>query len=207
MKAQRINKARERACGAASMKNIAIMGFKCCGKTAVAKALAKRMGKQFIDLDNIIMEIHAGEKDEKLSCREIHEKYGAEYFRSLEAKAVEELAGKTSRVIALGGGTVAYNANAGMLKKHCTLVYLKDSPERLLERIKERGIPAFLDANDLEGSMKRELARREPLYGKYADIEIDGAELKIGEIIEELYRLLKRGGYGKGKGFIKKKSG
>jgi shikimate kinase len=168
------------------MKNIAIMGFKCCGKSAVARALAKKLGKPFIDLDDITTGIHEKETGERLSCREIHQKYGAGYFRSLEARAVEELPQKKDCVIALGGGVVAYSANVSLLKKHCRLVYLKDSPKDLLKRIRERGVPAFLDPKDLEGSMRKELARREPLYEKYADVKIDCVGLSVPQIVERL---------------------
>jgi len=104
------------------VKNIVLIGFKCCGKTCVGESLAKKMHKQFIDLDKVIEEIHGKEKREKLSFREIYKKYGAEYFRSLEAKAVEKVAIKKDCVIAFGGGTVVYSQNTGLLKKNCTMI-------------------------------------------------------------------------------------
>ncbi len=173
------------------MKNIAIMGFKCCGKSSVGKLLAKKLGKRFIELDDLISALHEKEKGEKMTYREIHKKYGAEYFRSLEAKAVEQLPLKKNCVIALGGGTVAYSANVDLLKSCCTLIYLHDSPERLLQRIKKSGIPAFLDKNNLVGSMRKELERRVPLYEKYADVKIDCSELTVPQIVEKILKLLK----------------
>jgi shikimate kinase len=171
-------------------KNIAIMGFKCCGKSSVAKVMAKKMKKEFVELDDLIIALHEKGSGEKLGFREIHKKYGAEYFRSLEARAVEQLPEKKDCVIALGGGTVAYSANIDLLKSCCTLIYLRDSPERLLQRIRRSGVPAFLDPNDLEGSMKRELARRELLYEKSADITIDCTNSAIPEIVEKILEQL-----------------
>ncbi len=168
------------------MKNIAIMGFKCCGKSSVAKALAKKMKKEFVELDDLITALHENGSGEKLGFREIHKKYGADYFRSLEARAVEQLPEKKDCVIALGGGTVAYSASVDLLKSCCTLIYLRDSPERLLVRIKKTGVPAFLDQNDLEGSMKKELARRELIYEKSADIIIDCTNSTVPKIVKKI---------------------
>jgi len=175
--------------------NIALIGFKCCGKTAIGKALAEKLGMQFLDLDDLIIEMHFNEKNEKLSCREIHQKYGAEYFRSLEAKAIEELPHKKGFVAALGGGAVAYSANIGTVKESCLVIYLEDDAESLLQRIKKHGIPAFLDPNDLGASMKTELERRKPLYEKHADLRVNCSGLKIPEITEKIVELLKGSGY------------
>ncbi len=173
------------------MKNIVIMGFKACGKSWVGRDLAKKLEREFIDLDDVIRDLYKQEFGEQLSCREIHQKHGAEKFRSLEAKAVEQVSQKSDCVIALGGGTIAYSANVDLLKGSGIIVYLKDSAENLLERIKKRGIPTFLDPTDLEGSMKRELARREPLYEKYADIIVSSAGLSIDGIVEKIIGALK----------------
>lgn len=170
---------------------IVLIGFKSCGKTAVGKMLATKLGKQFIDLDDTISELYSREKRETLSCREIYKKHGKEFFRTLEATAVNRLAKKNDCVIALGGGTLTNHENAKAIKKNSKMVYIKDSAENLLKRIKERGIPAFLDANDLDGSMKRELAKRVPIYENYADITIDSSKLTVEQIVEATLNVLK----------------
>lgn len=174
-----------------TVKNICLIGFKCCGKTAAGKLLAEKLGLKFLDNDDLMMQIHKNEKKESLSCREIHKKYGADYFRALEAKAIEKISKEKNSVIALGGGAVAYSANIELLKKKFTIVYLMDSPSALLERIKQFGIPAFLDPSDLEGSMRKELARREPLYEKYADVIVDCTGLSVSGIVKKVFSALK----------------
>lgn len=171
--------------------NIVLIGFKCCGKTAVGKMLSKKLGKQFIDLDDKISELYNKEKCEKLSCREIYKKQGTEFFRELEARAAKDVAKKDGCIIALGGGTLINPESANAIKKNSKIVYIKDSAENLLKRIKEHGIPAFLDANDLEGSMKKELAKRTPIYENNADITIDSSKLQVEQIVEKVLNALK----------------
>ncbi|MEK6546432.1 MAG: shikimate kinase, partial [Nitrospinota bacterium] len=67
--------------------NIIIIGFKGCGKTLIGKILAKRLKREFHDIDLIIESIYLQETGENLRFREIYEKHRNEYFRNLEKKA------------------------------------------------------------------------------------------------------------------------
>jgi len=164
--------------------NIIIAGFKGCGKTATGKAIAKRLGVEFFDTDCVLERIHAEEKAEKIPFREIRRKYGAEYFSEIEAKAVHIVAKENNCVISLGGGTLKNPESIQLLKNSGKVIYLKDSPKNLLNRMRRTGLPAFLDPSDPAGSMMREYALREPIYEKTADITIDCAEISLNKAVE-----------------------
>ena len=73
------------------MNAIVLTGFKGSGKTTVGRLLAARLGRRFVDLDDVLTRIHGEESDEDLSYREVFERHGAEEFRDLERRAAERL--------------------------------------------------------------------------------------------------------------------
>ena len=70
-----------------SFRNIVLIGMPGCGKTTVGKALAKKLGREFVDIDALI------EKNAKKSIPEIFANDGEEVFRRFETEAAIE-AGK-----------------------------------------------------------------------------------------------------------------
>jgi shikimate kinase len=107
-------------------RRIIIVGFMGSGKTTVAKALARRLECDMIDLDSFI------EEREGRSPAEIIEQDGEVAFRPIETRALHEaLKRKDARVIALGGGAWTIEANRAMVRKHeCLSVWL-DAPFEL----------------------------------------------------------------------------
>src|SRR5437870_9118375 len=81
-------------------RRIVILGFMGCGKTTVAKELARQLDCNFVDLDSFLTE------REGRSPAEIIEQDGEPAFRQIESLALTEvLKDRDARVIALGGGT------------------------------------------------------------------------------------------------------
>ena len=76
------------------------------GKTYFGKKIAKLLGREFIDLDKVI------EKCEGMTISEIVKGHGWDYFRRLEAMAVEKVSQlKKPVVIATGGGAILSEKN------------------------------------------------------------------------------------------------
>ncbi|MBA2339713.1 MAG: AAA family ATPase [Pyrinomonadaceae bacterium] len=105
---------------------IVIMGFMGAGKSTFARALARRLDCQMLDLDEIIAE------QEKRSVPELIEREGEEQFRRAETLALQiVLERKTARIIALGGGAWTLERNRALIAKHeCYTVWL-DAPFEL----------------------------------------------------------------------------
>jgi shikimate kinase len=102
------------------MRRIVILGFMACGKTTVAKELARQLESEFIDLDSFITERHGR------SPAEIIQQDGEEKFRRLETLALRDcLQNQDARVVALGGGTWTIPANRTLTALHnCETVWL-----------------------------------------------------------------------------------
>lgn len=147
--------------------NIAIIGFMGTGKTTVSSALSKITGLKEIDVDAYIVE------KAKMSISEIFEKYGEEYFRSLETESLREIANNKNQIISCGGGAVLKDENVDILKNSGTIVLLTATPETIFDRVKDHTHRPILN-NDMSLShVKSLMEKREPRYQSVADIKVN----------------------------------
>lgn len=159
-----------------AMNKIILIGMKSSGKTTTGKALSRKLGIEFIDMDAEIEKNHFEQKHEKLWFREIFKKYGREYFRSLETSSLKKLSTnlkEESFVLATGGGLPLNEDNQRTLQELGTVVFLDVKQEVLLPRIISGGIPAFFPyPDDPEKSLAELLEVRRPIYMKVANITV-----------------------------------
>jgi shikimate kinase len=148
-------------------KPIYLCGFMGCGKSTVGKLLAKKLGKEFVDLDEYI------EEREGLTIPEIFAQKGEPYFREKESEALADLPAAVG-VVATGGGALLKKENGDLAKSLGTVVYIDAPFEICYERIKD-------DENRpiAHNSTKEQLAERyrgrAPLYAQNSDFSVDGS--------------------------------
>jgi shikimate kinase len=146
-------------------RRIVILGFMGCGKTTVAKELARTLESEFLDLDSFITE------DEGRSPAEIIQGEGEGAFRQIESAALNEvLTGSAARIIALGGGTWTILANRTMIALHdCITVWLDAPFDVCWERIRSSGNSVRPLAPDLETARNRyEMRRADYVLAEYS---------------------------------------
>ena len=165
--------------------NIALVGFMGTGKTDVGRLLAEKLGKDFVEVDELI-ERRAGK-----TIPEIFQQDGEIAFRELEIEATREAAEKKNAVIACGGGVVLNQINIGRLREHSVIVYLTASPEAILQRTSsDTDERPLLVAEDRASRVEKLLNFRRPFYERAADITVSTSELDVagvaGQIISEL---------------------
>ena len=166
--------------------SIALIGFMGVGKTAVGKALAKKLDKEFIELDALI-EQQAGK-----SIPEIFQQDGEVAFRELEIEVTKEVSKKKKLVIACGGGIVLNKINIDRLRNESTIVYLTASAKMILERVSGgSGERPLLKAGNRDLKIEELLRFRKPFYERAADIKIDTAKLDIAAVAEQVIMKLK----------------
>lgn len=157
-----------------SRRRIVITGFMAAGKTSVAKALARQLGCEMIDLDEIISE------HEKQTINDLIRERGEDAFRRAETLMLDSLLEKTpARVIALGGGAWTIERNRDLIKEHDCLTVWLDAPFNLCwERIeREQGTrPLALDRQ----SAHRLYRERRTLY-ELAAVRVQVAEEKSAD--------------------------
>lgn len=154
------------------------------GKTTVGRALAKRLGWQFVDTDHEIV-ARTG-----VSIPTIFEIEGEEGFRRRESQALTELAELNHVVLATGGGIVLAKENRECLRDSGIVVYLDVAPRQLYERTRHDKNRPLLQVEDPLARLEELYAQREPLYREIADIVIDGnrcnAQLSVHILMKEL---------------------
>jgi len=154
------------------------------GKTAVGRALAAALKKDFIDTDGII-ETRAGK-----SVARIFSEDGERVFRDAESAVAVEVAGMDGKVVSTGGGIVLRRENMSHLRKNGIIINLTSSPAKIYERLKnDGGSRPLLDKPDVPSEIKKLLAAREPFYAD-CDVRIDTGLLSPESAAESIIRSL-----------------
>jgi shikimate kinase len=122
------------------LRAVFLVGFMGAGKTTVGRALSRRLGLPFEDLDDRI------QHREGKTIEQIFRESGEAEFRRVETAALRELLGElgsSRRVVALGGGAFVQPANAVLIEEAEVHSVFLDAPvnelmRRCVEEPKER---------------------------------------------------------------------
>jgi len=167
--------------------NVALIGFMGVGKTVVGESLAKKLNKEFVELDSLI-ERKAGK-----SITEIFQQNGEIAFRALEIEVTKEVAKGKNLVIACGGGLVLNKINIDRLRNESIIVYLTASPRVILKRILNNGEERPLLKTPNKALEIQELLKfRKPFYERAADVKINTSKLDIDSVTEQIISKLKQ---------------
>ncbi len=168
--------------------NIVLIGMRGSGKTMVGKLLAERLGKQFVEMDELIVR-KAG-----MSIPAIVEKYGWDKFRDIEEGVTREVAVLDNAVNATGGGVVIRGNNVKELRRKGKLVWLEVSLDTLLERIGDDPSRPSLTGRSRRDDMEVVLLERSPIYEKAADFAIDTDGKKPEAVADEIIGCMRKEG-------------
>lgn len=102
-------------------QNIVLIGMPGSGKTTIGKAVAQKLGRDFIDSDDEIKKIIKTEISDYFSQN------GEENFRDVETQVIKDIAKSSGVVIATGGGAVLRQENIDALKMN-GIIYFLDRP-------------------------------------------------------------------------------
>lgn len=141
------------------ISNLSLIGMPGCGKSSIGRALAQRLGKGYVDLDEKIEEA-AG-----MPIPDIFAQWGEPVFRRYEAEAVARYGKQNRQVIACGGGVVKTPGNARMLHQNGPVLWIR----RPVEYLPTNGRPLSQGPDALR-TMEGE---RVPLYRAAADAVLD----------------------------------
>lgn len=160
-------------------KPIALTGFMGSGKSTVGKALATRLGCDFVDLDAQIVARCGKSIPEIFACGEAT--FREAEFQTLRA-LLEERKGRL--VIALGGGCITYAPSRELILGCCRSIYLHASLDCIRKRIgpSDSNRPLFSNAEAL-------YSERQALY-QQAEISVETDDTPVYEIVNRLVRIL-----------------
>jgi shikimate kinase len=108
---------------------IFLTGFMGAGKTTVGRLLAHRLGVPFVDLDEEI------EREAGMSVKEVFAIEGEGAFRRRESEALRRTVALADVVVATGGGTIAQEPNARLLRASGLSIWLHPPFAAIAQRI------------------------------------------------------------------------
>jgi shikimate kinase len=164
--------------------NVVLVGFMGAGKSSVGRLLARRLGRCFVETDDVIT-AHEGR-----SIPEIFTGRGEAYFRSLEGRVVELLALKRGEVIATGGGFPCANGRMATLRELGTVVWLAGDFDVLYERATRGGGRPMLAGRDPD-EVRRLYDTRRPYYA-LAHHTVDTTALQPDRVVAQIMKQIRQ---------------
>ena len=165
---------------------VVLMGYRGSGKTTVGRKLAERLGKPFVDADDLIV-AGAGK-----TIKEIFEQDGEPFFRDYESAVLKEAVSRLDHVVSVGGGALERPENRKLISAagH-RVIYLRCDSDVLLRRIQcdsqtAAMRPALTELGGGIEEINALLARREPAYRSVMTDEIDVTHLSPSQVVDRI---------------------
>jgi shikimate kinase len=158
--------------------NLVLVGFMGAGKSVCGRLLARRLGRCFVETDDMIV------AREGRPVPEIFRRDGEEHFRALEAEAVELLRLKSRDVIATGGGLPCREGRMEALQQIGTVVWLRGDLRELYDRATSQGQRPML-AGRSWAEIEALYRQREPFYAR-AHLTVETTGLGPDQVVARL---------------------
>ncbi len=162
------------------MGRVFLIGPMGAGKSTVGRALAARLGCEFLDSDQAI------EDRTGVDISFIFEKEGEAGFRRREAEVIDEISQLPRLVLATGGGAILDANTRQRLAARGTVVYLEATVEQQLQRTRGSTHRPLLLTDDPRGRLEQLMIVREPLYQSIAHLTIRIGRRKVARMVEEI---------------------
>lgn len=166
--------------------NIVLIGMRGSGKTSAGRILAQKLGRRFIEMDEIISQKAGMSINEIVGCQ------GWPEFRRIEAEVTRSVAALDNTVNATGGGVVTSEENLRALKENSKLVWLRANLETLTARTKNNTSRPSLTGMPPAEDMAITLKEREPVYQLAADLIVDTDGIPPEKVARTIIKLLEQ---------------
>ncbi len=107
-------------------ENIVLVGMPGCGKSTIGALLAKELGRDLVDTDQMV------QAKTGMHPSEIIREQGEKAFRDIESEVCKELSSRTGIIIATGGGAILRDQNVMHLKNNGVVFFLDRALEHIL---------------------------------------------------------------------------
>ena len=141
----------------AQTQNVVLIGMPGAGKTSCGRALARLLGRPFVDVDEAIA-ARVGR-----GAAEIIREDGEAAFRAVETEVTGEYGARSGLVVACGGGVVTRPENRDLLRQNGRVVFL----DRPIDELSSDGRPV-----SQQKGVERVAAERMGLYRAWADVTL-----------------------------------
>lgn len=170
---------------------IFLVGYMGCGKSTIARRLARRMGWRVVDTDTEI-EQREGAQISDIFCYE-----GEEYFRNMERQVLHELISSPENlIISTGGGLPIWADNMEQMNLGGVTIFIDRSAQSIASRLSPYGRqrrPRLRGLNDQQivEFMSSDIAKRREYYLR-AHLRLDCDEVESDwELIEQIIEYIR----------------
>lgn len=150
------------------------------GKSTLGKKLARTLGVPFYDSDDLVVAEHG-------QISHIFYSEGEAAFRRYEYAAISHVLDELAPgILALGGGSMTHEPTAKLLKKKAYRVFVKVSPEQVLERLRHsQRIRPLIGPTPSLARIRELYTKRMPQYA-HADFVVEADALTPKQTIEAI---------------------
>ena len=165
-------------------QHIALVGFMASGKSTIGKRLARKLKCAFFDTDDLVVAQHGAISD-------IFYNEGETAFRNYEHDALSHvLTDGEPGVVACGGGVLSFEPSAKLLKKRTYRVFIKVTPELVLERLRNsRTVRPVLGPTPSLSKIKTLYTKRMPQYA-HADLVVEADGMTTAQVVDAIVEWL-----------------
>jgi shikimate kinase len=164
-------------------RSLVLVGLMGAGKSTVGRRLAQKLGLPFLDADHEI-EAAAG-----MTIPDIFSIYGEEYFRDGERRVIARLLQEGPIVLATGGGAFMNEETRAGIAEFGVSIWLRADLDVLMRRVRKRSNRPLLQNADPEGTMRKLMDIRYPVYGQ-ADLTVESHEAPHDRVVVETMKAL-----------------
>lgn len=166
-------------------KMVVLVGMMGSGKTAVGKAVAEKLGVDFLDSD------HEIEEAATMSISEIFARDGEEFFRDRETEVIRRLLESEVGILSTGGGAFLFERNRTLISEIGVSVWLSADIELLWNRVKHKDTRPLLRTDNPKQTLTDLYEARVPYY-RQADLSVQARpEYAIGDMADAVIAALK----------------
>lgn len=160
-------------------KSVFLIGMMASGKTTVGRALAERLGWEFIDADREL------ERRCGVPISFIFEKEGEAGFRARETQLLIELTLREGIVLSTGGGAPMFEINRKLLARGL-VIQLATTVSDILERTRCDTTRPLLAGSDKVARVRQLLLERGPVYDALCNHRVITTRQHPSAVVEKI---------------------
>ena len=160
--------------------NLILIGMMGSGKTTMGRALAKHLGKTFVDTDEEI-QYRTG-----VTIPHIFDVEGEAGFRVREAQVIADLVTRDNLLLATGGGAILTEQTRIVLPENGVVIYLRAQVHDLWLRTRNDKNRPLLQTGNAHAKLSQLFEQRDPIYQQVADLIVPSGKQSVHSMMLSL---------------------